>query len=155
MAIVTGQDILAADVNAIGAGHITILPWDYSAIGQGTWIFDISASEILNGNFRNSSSADGDNISYKAWLATGTYTLLIVYRKNPNHGIMDVDVDGVEEGSVDTYAGGNTFNNVFTITGVTVATGKLLDIKIRVDGKNGSSGNYQLRIQSLGLWRTA
>ncbi|KKN60076.1 hypothetical protein LCGC14_0535450 [marine sediment metagenome] len=154
MAIVTGQDILAADVNARSAGHITILLHNYDSIGQGTWVYAQDSPTMFNGIFYPSSAANLDNITYKAFLAVGTYTIRLVCSTNTANGIIDFDIDAVEVASFDTYAGSLIKNVIFTQTGIVVATGGLKSIKMRADGKNGSSSGFTINPIILGLWRT-
>lgn len=138
----------------VGEGRITILPWDYDSIGQGTWVLTLIASQILNGWLNNDSNADGDNISYRLYLTAGTYTLRVVGRKHTICGIVDVDIDAVEVASFDLY-GALTYNVVFSQTGITIASDGLKTLKLRVDGKNASSSAYYASISAIALWRTA
>ena len=139
----------------IGEGHITILPMSYSSIGAGTWSQGINANSYLNGYFFNTSSADADNASYKVYLAKGTYTLRLVHTKASTGAIVDIDIDGVEKGSVDLYAASTSYNEIYSVTGIVVAASGLATIRLRSDGRNGSASGYTCYVVFLSLWRTA
>lgn len=155
MAIATGEQALAADVNSIGAGHITILPFNYESIGQGTWVLQDGAGTCWGEwMWRNTTNANADNITYKVYLAKGTYTLALLLCKHGSAPIVDVDIDGVEKASFDLYEVVSAKNIRVTQTAIVMTAG-LKDLRIRVDGKNGASGGYQFHIQAIALWRTA
>ncbi len=155
MPITPGLTIEAADVAGLGGGHITILLHNYDSIGQGTWVYAQDSPTMFNGIFYPSSAANLDNITYKAFLAAGTYTIRLVSSTNTANGIIDIDIDGAEVASFDTYAASLIKNVLFTDTGNVVATPGVKSIKMRVDGKNGSSSGYTINPIVLALWRTA
>jgi len=135
------------------AGHITILPWNYSSIGQGTWIILIDVSQILNGTVYNSSIANLDNISFKVFLDAGTYTLRLLAIKFSVGGIADVDIDEVEVASFDLYSAVTVYNSIVSQTGIVISTSGLKTLKLRLHGSTG--GSYYCAISSIALWRTA
>jgi len=139
-----------------GEGHITILPFNYNAIGQGTFVFLIASSSWGCGFYYNSSAADLDNISYQVYMGAGTYTLRILCMKSSAGAIVDIDIDGVEVASVDMYgAAPGEENQLLSATNIVVATAGLKTIRVRADGKNAGSSGYQMRITSITFWRTA
>lgn len=136
-----------------GEGHLNILPWNYDSVGAGTWSIIVDAGQAFNfryghGNF------DLDNLSYKVYLAKGTYTLRVMSCLTLSAGITDFDIDGVEVASWDWY-GATTYNYVNSQTGIVIATSGLKTLKMRLDGKNGSSEAYGTNISLISLWRTA
>lgn len=149
------QQITTSGGGDPGEGHINMLPFNYSAIGQGTWVNQVNTSSYMNGWFANTSNSDGDNVEYKTYLAAGTYSLRILSLKAPGSPVLDVDIDGVEVASFDLYASSNQYNQLNDQTGITVATSGIKTIKLRADGKNGSSSGYAAYIQCIALWRTA
>ncbi len=142
-------------VEDVGEGALNFFLWDYASIGQGTWIFAMSATGMLQGRFYNSSDADGDNLTLKAFLGAGTYTMRVIHYKGTNMPIFDIDIGGTEVASIDAYFASDSPNNITTITDIAIAASGLKDIVVRVDGKNPSSSNYLCGIQSIHLWRTA
>lgn len=123
-------------------GPIFLSPWFYDSVGQGTWI--IGAYDALNirGSWlANSSNANGDNVSYKAYMAAGTYTLKVVAVTSPEQGIVDYKIDGVEVASFDWYSAG-TIRNVIKTQGFVIAEAGVKTIQVIINGKNGSSIGY-------------
>lgn len=143
----------------IGGGHITLLPWNYNSIGQGTWAFALPSppaptGQIFELDWENGAShAGGDNFTLEVYLAAGTYTLRLIGYKKHDRGILDIDIDAVEVASFDEYNSSEVLNAIFTQTGIVVATPGLKTITVRVDGKSGT--NYYVNISTLTLWRTA
>ncbi|KKM26197.1 hypothetical protein LCGC14_1587190 [marine sediment metagenome] len=148
-----GASIPAWSDEEVGEGHILILGFAYSTIGQGTWATSIQTTQFLNALFQ-STGVNGDNISFKTYLEVGTYTLRLITYRNTNLGVMDIDIDASEKASFDLY-GGLSWNYVQTQTGITVATAGIKTLKVRADGKNGSSSAYYVPITAIALWRTA
>lgn len=139
----------------IGEGHITILPWNYDSIGAGIFVLSTQPTDVLNGYLYNSAAANLDNLSYRAALAAGTYTLRFICRTNNDAAILDFDIDGVEVASFDCYSAGVVNNVIFTQAGIVIAADGLKTIRLRSDGRNGASTGWQIRITEFALWRTA
>jgi hypothetical protein len=138
----------------VGEGHITILPWHYSAIIAGTWAFNADGAAIYYGYWRNSSSDDSDQVDYKVYLDAGTYTITYCGLVHTTMGILDTEIDEVSQGTLDWY--GATARNVLkSITGIVIATAGLKTLGVLANGKNGSSTDYYLGISSISLYRTA
>jgi len=153
----TGGNVEEVDMptGEAGEGHITILPFNYNSIGQGTWaLVDGAGAYWGEWQWRNTTNANADNITYKVYLAEGTYTLALLVAKHGNAPIVDVDIAGVEKASFDLYAAVQANNTRVTQTAIAMTAG-LKDLRIRVDGKHGSSGGYQFNLQAIALWRTA
>lgn len=136
-------------------GHITILPWDYNAVVQGTWVIYVDSTQIMNGNIQNSTQANGDELNYKVFLVKGTYTLQIVACKISAAPILKFYLDGVEKMAVDLYSAADVQNFVTATTGIAVATNSLRTISVKADGKNAGSSAYKIKLSSIALWRTA
>ncbi len=145
-------DVEGSMITTTGDGHITILPFSYSAIGAGSWIEYRTESSYYDWYIYTVGNLN--NISYKIFLGAGTYTFLLYHVTNTNGGIIDVDIAGVEVGSIDQYAA-LAYNVRSTITGIVISTGGVKELKLRVDGKNGSSSDYAAWIEYIALWRTA
>lgn len=153
-------DRIQAELDAIpppdpGEGHIEIIPPSYISIGQGTWVFTTSAANWFYGALTHTPANDGDNLSWKVYLAAGTYTLFIMNTTSNTMGIIDFDIDAVEVASFDLYTVGLVHNARRTETGIVIASSGLYTLKLRVDGKNASSGGYNVWQQLITLWRTA
>lgn len=143
------------EADAKGEGHITILPLSYEAIGAGTWVVTEPVAGELVGSLHNDPKNDLDNLSYEVYLAAGTYTILLVAQKDTLSGIVDIDIEGVEVASFDTYAAVLEKSVLFEDAGNVIATAGIKTITLRLDGKNGASGSFELQFNYLVLWRTA
>jgi len=136
-------------------GRVEILPYAYSAAGQGTWALIINAAYLFCGYIWNSTHTDGDNISYDIYLDAGTYTLCVLHSTINNCGIIDVDIDATEVDSFDCYSAGAVVNVKTTQTGIVIASAGRKTLKLRVDGKHASSSDYYAAVNWISLWRTA
>lgn len=150
-----GIDTAVGAAGGTGEGHITILGPDYNSIGQGTWAIFLSASQWFYGWWRNTSSADGDNISYEVTLEAGTYTLALLCVKAVNHGILDIDIDDTEVASFDLYAAASAYNVYNSQADISISSAGLKTLKLRVHGKNDNSTDYWVGYSYIALWRTA
>ena len=138
---------------AAGEGHITIIAYSYSSIGQGTWGLTFNDGRIWRGAFKNLTQANGDNASYKVYLDAGTYTLLVVGQAWGSGAITDLYLDAVEVASFDWYAASAAHNTRKIQSGIVVASSGIYDLKVQIDGKSGAS--YQVNLSYLVLRRTA
>lgn len=140
-------------------GRVEIPPWAYSSIGQGTWVFYLGGA-IHTGQWAaamwyNSSSANGDNISYSIYLDAGTYTLCLLHMKTASCAIIDYDIDDVEVFSHDQYAAIDAFNQITFATNISIATAGRKTLKMRVHGRNASAVSWQCNTNWMALIRTA
>ncbi len=140
-----------------GEGHIILIPAFYNSIEQGTWATGglDTGYYPTNGAFYNSSSANGDQLTLKAYLAAGTYSMRHYYYKGPDAAIVSLTIDAVEVLSLDCYAAGASKANISTTTGIVIASSGLKAFAIKANGKNASSASYIMQINAIALWRTA
>jgi hypothetical protein len=138
-----------------GEGHITILPWFYSGITQGTWPITVSTDRLMNGQTYNSSNAQNDQIDYLVFLAVGTYTLTFMGEIGNNRAIVTLLVDGSSAGTVDFYHNGYVPNTLLSITGISITTAGLKTISLKAATRNASCNGWQIAISSMALYRTA
>lgn len=104
--------------------------------------------------FYNSTSAQNDAFSYNVILAAGTWDCNMWVRKSTNTAIITLNMDGVSQGTVDTYAASVAYAQV-AITGFTVsATGKKV-MQFKAATKNASSSNYLIELFGIEFQRTA
>lgn len=98
---------------------------------------------------------DGDYIEWYVNLAAGTYTFTTIYATSTTFAILAFTLDGVSMGAtVDGYAASLTLNNVAQRTGVTVSTDGLHTLRMTATGKNASSTDYVMAMQSFNFVRT-
>lgn len=146
--------LLNIAISANGSGFISVELAFWDSI-VGTWTFGEDSSSYTGGRIRNTSVANADKVSYKVFLAKGTYSISLISIKSTGNPIIDILIDGVSQGTVDTYAAAGVYNQKDTITGVTIATAGIKIITLLVNGKNAASSGYSAYLQALSLWRTA
>lgn len=139
-----------------GMGHITIQPWNYQSITQGTYIIQsLGSNQYATFGWINSSDTQNDEVIYNVFLAAGTYSLRTMMFKYTGQGIVSVYLDATIVGTIDGYSASVGYNVFDTITGITVAADGLYSLKLKMATKNGSSSGYLLGLSGLALWRTA
>lgn len=102
----------------------------------------------------NTSGANSDEIEYEMYLLKGTYTLEVMHRTSHNAGTVDIDINGSEAASFDYYAASESYGNTQSQTSITVSTGGLKTITMRIDGKNASSSGFYTTTQGMIFRRT-
>lgn len=102
-------------------------------------------------------AADGDYYICNVLLAPGTYTWLANYAKNTSFGKVDLYFDGVKVNSttLDMYASSASYANDWSVTGITVSSYMLHEIKLVINGKNASSSDYRIQMGAMSMNRTA
>lgn len=140
----------------------TALPWLIDvdvfeqAKSQTNWdtITAPNSSAILDG-WKQSSGAQNDQIDFEVVLAAGTWDVELMYVANTDNGIISVQFDAVEKGTIDTYNGSATYNNRSSVTGIAVATTAKVILRLKMATKNASSSSYVGEVQHIQLRRTA
>lgn len=105
--------------------------------------------------YRTSSGAQNDEISFDLVLAKGTWSIETMYFKNTDSGIISVQIDGAQQGTIDTYAAALSRNNRSTISGIVISQAGKHRLTLKMTAKNASSTNYYGRIQHIQARRTA
>lgn len=137
-----------------GEGHIVLFPYNASGT-TGTWTHQpADYGQYQSYTYRNS-PAQSESVSWKAYLAAGTYTARLIGKSDSDFGIGHLFIDATDVGGFDQYSSGAASNVVLDITNITVSQSGLKTIKVSVDTKNESSTGYRLFITMLALWRTA
>ena len=135
-------------------GTITIAPHSYDAVIQGTWAFAQNAIHWGYNSFRNSTSADADELNYNAYFPKGTYTCHLICTHDSNKGIAKVYIGADLVATFDMYAGAGAVA-LDEQTAISITTPGVYTIRLVIDGKNGSSSDYYADYQLLEFHRTA
>jgi hypothetical protein len=105
--------------------------------------------QMLNSAPRQSAAADGDNFTYSAFLAAGTYTLSVMGIKSTVSGKLDWYIDGVIAIiGQDWYAAAPVYNAIMSLSLTVIGDGYHV-VEGKVNGKNGSSSGY---LNALTCW---
>jgi len=97
----------------------------------------------------------GDYYTLKIPLITGTYTAMIQYTKLSYGGKFDVVLDGIKQTdtSLDVYKSTASYNNVWTVTDITVTYNGIHEFKIANNGTSVS--DYGSQFGGIALFRTS
>lgn len=113
----------------------------------------VSNSAIRNG-WRESSGAQNDEMSFDLILTAGTWDVELLYIKDSSNGIFSVQFDGIEKGTIDSYAAAVSYNNRTTVSGIATVTSGKMRLTLKMATKNVSSTSYFGEIQHIQLRRT-
>jgi len=108
-----------------------------------------------NQHCRGEAGSLNDLITWDVVLSKGTWSIELIHRKGIYQGILSIQFDSVEKGTIDCYEASDTFTNLTSITGITIPLTKKIELKLKVTGTNPSSGAYYMHISSIRLVRTA
>ncbi len=136
----------------IGGGIINIPVWAYNS-STGTWQIYINSVLLNNGCMYTDGNAN--EITFKVFLAKGTYTLKVLDQKDLNRGIIQVNLNATQIASFDSYNATGVVNYVHTQTNIVVATSGIQELQFKVNGKNASSSGYLMTLIGASLYRTA
>ena len=138
---------------ALGEGHITILPWNYSSITSGTWTFAMNTAQIFAGTF-GCDNAQNNQLNFLVYMAAGTYTFKVCYIRDPSCAILTLLIDAASVGTIDFY-GTAAYNQVGSITDISITTSGLKTVSFKNATRNGSATSWYLPTSSAVLFRTA
>ena len=134
--------------------HIT--PWmSWSGSGGTTPTRTASTSHVGLGFIQNGAAADADHYEWNVEMASGTWSVKLLFEKDTDCGVFDVSVDGVAVSSGnDAYNGSATYNNVLTVTGVAVASSGNHAVRVAANTKNASSSDFVIPVSTVSGVRT-
>jgi len=139
----------------VGEGHISIWPWHYSAVIQGTWAFTLQASALWYGYLDNTSSTQNDQLDYKVYLDIGTYSLAFVGIRNTNRAILTFLIDTVSIGTIDLY-GALSYAYLYPqITNIAITTRGIKTLSVKAATRNASATAWYTGLEAISLYRTA
>lgn len=111
----------------------------------------VSASQILNGYWFNTTAALNDAFEFNCSLDSGTYTLSHLGVLANSAGIITWSVDGVDQATThDWYAASATYNTIKTLTLTVIGNGYHI-IRGQCRTKNGSSGGYNWFVTAISI----
>ena len=138
-----------------GEGHISMFPWHYYEIVQGTFAWTATTSQIYYSIFQNAAGVQNDELTYKLCLDAGTYTLTVLGMKDVDMGIATYSIDGSSVGTIDWYNGSAQYNRIQSVTGISVTSPGLKTLSVKSSTKNGSATKYVINMTTISLYRTA
>jgi hypothetical protein len=130
--------------------HITL--WhNTSLVTAGNALAGVSApSQYYYWAWLQNVSADADSFTQSFVCASGTYDVYILCRKTANSGKVDWTLDGVSiDTAMDFYNAATLNNQILTIADVSISTPGRHKLQATVNGKNASSGGYDVQITKI------
>ncbi len=138
-----------------GEGHVYILPLGYDTIVQGTWVWNHASTQYASGFWYNSSNSSDDELTYKVYLAKGTYTFTVIAKTGGDRGILEIEIGGVSVGTIDLYSSGSVDNVILSITDIVVSVSGLKTINYKIAVNNPSSSGYKIAVSAFSFIRSA
>ena len=92
-------------------------------------------------------------VAYKEFMQAGTYSISIFCTKDVNRGICTILIDGVSVGTLDMAAGSALYNQILTLSSITVATSGAHTITFKM--ATTSTGHYYMTLSFINIKRTA
>lgn len=135
-------------------GNVTIMGPEYVGSVTGTWAYAVNDNALFDFAWKQSDSADGGTIEYKAYLLEGTYQINVIHTKTAHSPKLDIHIDGTEVASCDMYNSSDAHAQVCSDTSNTVSTTGIHTIKLVIDGKNASSDNYYVYLNYIVFTKT-
>lgn len=134
---------------------IQIIPWAAYVDTVGTWV-NFQSSTVAGGvGFLNGSAAQNDSITFTVPMQQGgVYDICIVGSTGNNQGIATVTIDGATVGTIDTYSAGSVLNVHNEVSGVTVDSTGIKELKLTMATKNPSSSAYIIGLSAISVTRT-
>ena len=163
----TSKELVSKSVadtrTALGLTYDSILPWVID--------IDVFMAPSANTNFNNkqigdatqtfyyggwkyNSGAQNDSITWNIPLAAGTWSVELCYNKVSDAGIISIQFDDVEKGTIDCYIAGWSGNHFTSVSGISLATTGKTSFKLKMTTKNSSSSGYYAYLQHIRLLRT-
>ena len=141
------------------------LVWDttYLLPRRASWLFGdmIGASLTMTHDtaqnlavlWTTAASTDGAEWTHSVWLADGSYTLSIMGQTHNGRGKLDGYLDGslLSGQTQDWYSSAAVYNAVKTFT-FTISDPGYRVIKLKVNGKNASSGGYNMSLTRMAIY---
>jgi hypothetical protein len=132
-----------------------LLPWLGQKTLVGSFVNVQNSAYLGGGRFTSNSAAQNDSAAWDVWLDAGTYKFAILHWTFTDGGIFSIQLDGVQQGTIDAYSAGSTFNIYSEVTGIVVsAVYTPRSFMLKMTSKNASSTGYWMRLQSMSWVRT-
>jgi hypothetical protein len=110
------------------------------------WSGVIVTGAKWNNAFRSSFDEGGDSTSYVEWrlpIGAGTWDMEVTHVTSPDAAILTFSLDGVDIGSVDSYAPAPIVLNVRgNVLGIPVPSSGMHTLKVRTETKNAASVGF-------------
>jgi len=137
-----------------GSGAVFRMAYPPTSQIAGTWSV-FTDDGILNKQLYNSTNAQNNEVNYSMFIPAGVYTLYLVFKKSSEGAIATVTIDGVSQGTIDTYAAAPAYAQSGTIAGITISTSGIKSLNFKAATRHASSTGYYLEFEYFFLEKTA
>lgn len=152
----TNTDAPTQSFSCAGPSRFDIIPYGYRNQGAGGVYSRLQNSAALSGGAAYWSPSNSANeMGWYVPLTAGTWAIDIIHVKASDSAILNVTFDGASIGTQDLYAAGTSYNNVYSVTGISVPTSKFVLVKLGVPTKNASASGFTGYFQHIALRKTA
>lgn len=121
---------------------------------QTNWSATSVLTNFVNNGAKQTSGAQNAEIAWDVVLGAGTWTVELVHGENINHGIYSVQIDGIEQGTIDAYDSLKA-NTVSSVANISITESGIHELKLKMATKNPSATLYYGEISHVQLRRTA
>ena len=135
---------------SVAGATINLNTWQWESVDAGTWTTNINAVKYGAQYVTNTSTSNGDALTYKVFLPKGTYKIAVLQNKHTTMGIVDFKFNTVEKTSMDFY-GATVDNFKQESANFFITESDTYNMQLIVDGKNGSSTGYGVQIIALSI----
>ena len=105
--------------------------------------------------YKQSSGTQNDSIAWDVVLAAGTWLIELLHDKHEDRGILSIQLDSVEKGTIDFYNSERILNVRTSLSGIVIPLTTKKELKLKMTTKNGSSSGWSASIGGILLQRTA
>lgn len=149
-----------ADVADAVTKKIDYNPWDIDInpllpAAQTVWSALSVNANAINNAIKASGGSQNDFIQWKIFIPAGTWTVYVIHQTGTVYGIISVQIDDVEKGTIDTYTDPGVWNVVGSVAGIVIATSATYTLKFKMATKNVASGGYYGVIMQVKLLRSS
>jgi len=138
---------------ALPGYFIASTPWAGVKTVTASYTTSQESDELSGGIFRPGTGAQNDEYTCDFQFQTGTYKVAQIGEKNTNRGIASIQLDDVEQATIDWYNGASASGQYQEVTGIALTAG-LKVAKTKGATKNASSSAYVLFIATEAWVRT-
>src|SRR3990167_3813455 len=120
-----------------------------ASIANTNWATRTTATDQLAmGRLITDSTAQNNAVSWPLYLDSVTWKCALIYGKDTDQGVFSIQLDDVEQGTVDAYAAAPASNNYSEVTGLAVSAAGVKTFELQMATKNASSSAYGGRLNS-------
>ncbi len=111
----------------------------------------LDTAQLYNIYVYQNAAANGDSFTQSVWLRAGTYTIEFLGQTDSGSGKVDWRLDGTVFASGQDWYSASLVRNVLKTASLTILTDGYHTLKATINGQNGSSSGYALKLTRIAL----